>query len=149
VNCILNPTRHLRDLWSVVLKIRAIYETENLRAAAELLGISTPVYGSPTGIKSLDGWPDDIPRKLVYRLEMLEATLEICRLGLAAIFCPEFVAALQNKMLRPEFCLHQVPLPSGFSPLKRTVYIVKRKSDMEDSRVKKLAKVIRTQCALR
>src|SRR5262249_33209923 len=34
----------------------------------------TPVHGSPTGITSLDGWPDDVPRDVPYRLEMLEAT---------------------------------------------------------------------------
>ena len=56
----------------------------------------TAVSGSPTGITSLDGWPSDIPRFVKYRFELLETGLETTRLGLSAIFCPDFVVPLQN-----------------------------------------------------
>ena len=107
----------------------------------------TPVLGSPTGITSVDGWPDDVPRRLMYQLEMLEATLEVCRLGLAAIFAPDFVVSLQNRNLNPECRLYPVPMAKGLTPLKRIVYLVKRKSDNEDANSKKLAKALRLVCS--
>ena len=106
----------------------------------------TPVKGSPTGITSLDGWPAEIPRKLTYQLEMLEATLEVCRLGLAAIFAPEFVVAMQNQLLAPANRLRAIPLPEGMKPLRRDVYITKRRNETRERTVRKLARALRVAC---
>lgn len=104
---------------------------------------TTSVTGSPTGITSLDGWPEDFPRKILYRFELLETALVGARLGLAAIFCPKFIVPLQNRLVKTEFQLIELGLPPGMQPVRRSVFIVKRKTDPESAEIKSLARALR------
>lgn len=108
----------------------------------------SPVEGSPNKVRGLDGWPDDaFPRNILYRVQMLETALGLCRKGLAFAYIPKFVARLNNDLVRPEFHLREFPLPQRFPKKKDHVYLVKRKSDREGAIAKKLAAVIRQQCS--
>jgi len=106
----------------------------------------TPVPQSPSGISNFDGWPSDIPRNLVFEIEILEATLELCRLGLAAVFTYDYVVRIQNEMLQNSFKLKALAFPKGMSELKRPVYIIKRRVDAESPALKKLARALRQIC---
>lgn len=103
----------------------------------------TTISGSPTGHTNLDGWPSDIPRKIVYQFELMETALETCRQGLSAIFIPEFVIPLHNELMKEENRLELVPPPPGMSPVKRTIYLVQRQGDPEDKTAKTIARAIR------
>ncbi len=106
-----------------------------------------PIQGTPTGMKGLDGWPDDLlARKVVYKVDMMESGLAFARQGLAAIFLPHFVARSMNLTLKPEFKLNELPYPPKIKPVKRTVYLVKRNNQVETSLLRNLAKLIRSEC---
>jgi DNA-binding transcriptional LysR family regulator len=107
---------------------------------------TTPVPQSPSGVTNFDGWPSKISRNLVYELEMLEATLELCRKGLVAVFTYDYIVRLQNEKLKPEFKLQALPFPTGMSELQRHVYIIKRRTDPESLALKKLARALRQIC---
>lgn len=99
----------------------------------------------PTGIKGLDGWPDDkFPRRIKFRVDLMETALSFARNGLCAIFIPNFIAKLHNELVKEEFQLVKKKLPTHMKEVKRSVYIVKRDSTVEDAVVKKLAKYLRS-----
>ncbi|MEM7646915.1 MAG: LysR family transcriptional regulator, partial [Pseudomonadota bacterium] len=59
---------------------------------------NTPVEGTPTKAKGLDGWPDNtIPRKSSYQVTMLESALQLCGLGLCVGYFPDFIVQLYNQ----------------------------------------------------
>ena len=65
-----------------------------------------PLFGSPSRVRGLDGWPDDAyPRKIKYQVTLLESALELVRRGRAAGFFPCFVAELHNAVVKEEFRL--------------------------------------------
>jgi len=110
------------------------------------LPFSVPVTkfpGSPSGIRTLDNWPASIPRKVLYEFELLETALETCRKGLSVIYCPTFIAQLQNKT-----SIHQFEEIRGrnIKSTLRKVYLVKRKTTPEISDAKKIAKSLRLLC---
>lgn len=103
-----------------------------------------PVEGAPTGIKGLDGWPDDkVKREIRFRVDLMETAISLARSGHCAVFIPTFVAKLHNELVKDEFQLVKKPLPTGMKPVKRKVFIVKRESTVEDEKIKKLAKYLR------
>jgi hypothetical protein len=56
---------------------------------------------------------------------------------------------LQNQFLREEFHLESLPQQSKSPVIKRDIFIVKRKSDVESLPIKKIAKRIRLLCSQR
>lgn len=106
-----------------------------------------PIQGTPTGIKGLDGWPDDLlARNVVYKVDMMESGLAFARQGLAAIFIPHFVARSMNLNLKNEYKLQQIPYPQKMKSIKRNVYLVKRSNQVESTLLRNLAKLIRSEC---
>jgi DNA-binding transcriptional LysR family regulator len=104
----------------------------------------SPIQGAPTRMKGLDGWPDDsYPRKIRYRVTLMESALEICRQGLAAGYFPLFVVEEHNRRVAPEFRLTRRPSIYPGRVCKTDVYLAKRKSTPENSTLRELAKVIR------
>lgn len=106
----------------------------------------TPVEGSPTKVVGLDGWPDDqFPRNIFYKVTMMESAFELCRMGKALGFFPQFVVDLHNSKVKDAFQFHpyqgEIPLKSQY--LEQPVYLIKRKTDLEDKRIKQLAKALR------
>lgn len=107
-----------------------------------------PIEGSPNKVRGLDGWPDDaFPRRILYRVGMLETALGICRRGLAVAYIPKFIAKMHNEIVKPEFALDEKPMPQKFTTRKEYVYLVKRKTDLEDEMAKKLGSAIRKLCS--
>jgi DNA-binding transcriptional LysR family regulator len=104
----------------------------------------TPVTGSPDRVRGLDGWPDHLRRRNIrYRVTLMESALELCRQGLAVAFLPRFVVRAHNAKLKPEYRLEPIEIPAGASLGKQAVYLIKRKTDVEDVPMKKLARAIR------
>lgn len=104
----------------------------------------SPVHGTPTRVRGLDGWPDDrIPRRVVYRVTLLESALALLREGLAAAYLPRFIARLHNETVREERQLAPLPLPSGLSAHRHGVYLVRRRGEEESRLVKKIALALR------
>jgi DNA-binding transcriptional LysR family regulator len=109
----------------------------------------TPVEGSPNKVRGLDGWPDDaFPRRILYRVGMLETALGICRRGLGVVYMPKFIVKLHNEVVKPEFSLDEKPMPKRFPARKEYVYLVKRKTDIEDELAKKLGAALRKLCSV-
>lgn len=103
-----------------------------------------PVEGAPTGIKGLDSWPDHkVKREIRFRVDLMETAISLARSGHCAVFIPTFVARMHNELVKDEFQLVKKPLPSAMKAVKRKVYIIKRESTLEDSKLKKLAKYLR------
>lgn len=107
----------------------------------------TPIEGSPNKVRGLDGWPDDaFPRRILYRVGMMETALGICRRGKAVAYLPKFVARLHNEIVKPEFTLAEIPIPRKFPIQKTYVYLIKRKTDFENHVAKRLAATVRKYC---
>lgn len=106
-----------------------------------------PLFGSPSRIRGLDGWPDDAyPRKIQYRVTLLESALELCRQGNAAGYFPSFVVDAHNEQVKSEYQLTRRSSPYKGRVCRTDVFLVKRKSDVENRHMKLLAKAIRMAC---
>lgn len=107
----------------------------------------SPIYGTPSRVRGLDGWPDDAYlRNVRYQVTLLESALELCREGKAAGYFPKFIADIHNEQVKEGFQLVRRSSPYKGRVCKTDVFLVKRKSDHESSRMKQLAKVIRLVC---
>ena len=103
-----------------------------------------PVEGAPTKVTGLDGWPDHkIPRKISYRVTLMESALELCRRGHAVAYMPSFVVDAHNEMLLAEYRLHEIPSPIPMKERLQPVYLVHR-ANHEDSKLhRQIAKALR------
>ncbi len=129
-----------------IFGLRGKYDDFSERETPFVIPI-TPIEGSPNKVRGLDGWPDDaFPRRVLYKVGMLEAALGICRRGLAVAYIPKFIARLHNEIVKSEFHLEEKPLPKKFPVRREYVYLVKRKTDLEDQLAKKFGSAIRTVC---
>jgi DNA-binding transcriptional LysR family regulator len=101
------------------------------------------VEGTPNKVRGLDGWPDDrIPRRIRYRVTLMETAMALARQGCAGAYLPHFVVERHNRLVKPEFVLHEVPSPLKVAP-GQPVYAIKRKSDEESASFKALCRVLR------
>lgn len=104
-----------------------------------------PVEGGLTGVKGLDSWPDHkIKREIRFRVDLMETAVSLARNGHCAVFLPTFVARLHNELMKDEYHLVKKATPPKMKTIRRKVYIVKRESTLEDSKVKKLAAYLRS-----
>jgi DNA-binding transcriptional LysR family regulator len=110
-----------------------------------------PVQGSPNRVRGLDGWPDDrLPRLVRYRVTLMETALELCRKGLAVAYLPRFVVALHNAQVRPAFALDELPGPHQNEKASlQTVYVVRRKADVDRREAGLVARAVRAYCRTR
>jgi DNA-binding transcriptional LysR family regulator len=99
------------------------------------LPFATPsrlVSGSPVDTLGLDGWPyERVARRVRYRLALLESGLEAVRRGLCAVFIPDFIARLHNRVVAPRYRLVRRPLPRGMAPVQQSVVLVRRAGEPE------------------
>jgi DNA-binding transcriptional LysR family regulator len=106
-----------------------------------------PLFGAPSRVRGLDGWPDDAyPRRAKYKVTLMESALELCRRGKAAGYFPCFVVDLHNAEVKDEFRLVRRPSPYKGRVCKTDVFLVKRRSDLENSTMKQLARAVRLLC---
>jgi DNA-binding transcriptional LysR family regulator len=106
----------------------------------------TLISKNPSGETQLDGWPANKIRRVLFQCEALETGLALARTGHAAIYCPHFIAMIQNKTQKKEFHLSEIVPPSGFKTKVGSIYFVKRKTDPESAIVKKLITQLRLLC---
>ncbi|MGE3262116.1 MAG: LysR family transcriptional regulator [Bacteriovoracia bacterium] len=106
-----------------------------------------PIFGTPSRVRGLDGWPDDAyPRNIKYKVTLLESALELCRQGKAAGYFPCFVIEAHNAQVKEEFRLVRRSSPYKGRVCRTDVFVVKRKSDVENRVMKQLAKAVRIAC---
>jgi DNA-binding transcriptional LysR family regulator len=106
-----------------------------------------PLQTIPTKVRGLDGWPEDAyRRKVLHQVTLMESALELCRQGRVAGYFPVFVVEEHNRRVRQEFRLERKKSPYSDRVCKADVFLVKRKSDEENSTVRELAKAIRLVC---
>jgi len=105
---------------------------------------NTPVSGTPSKAKGLDGWPDHlIPRNIKYHVAMMETALDLCRRACCVGYFPQFVVDLHNKACHPKYKLDLLDPPKKLGKKKFDVYMIKRKSDLETSNFKKISRALR------
>jgi DNA-binding transcriptional LysR family regulator len=107
----------------------------------------SPISGTPSGAKGLDGWPDDEFQRFVkYRVDMMETGLALARTGNAVIFSADFVIRHHNVMLSKANQIEIIQPPKGFKKIRRKVFLVSRKTSLENTIMRRLAKLIRSEC---
>jgi DNA-binding transcriptional LysR family regulator len=103
-----------------------------------------PVDSMPSGVRGLDGWPDHTqPRTVAFRVEMMETAIQLCLRGVAVAFIPDIVATQVNLQNLKKFQLQELPLPRGMKPVYRDIYLLYRRTYVEDKTMRLLAKAIR------
>ncbi len=101
-----------------------------------------PAKGSVSRAIGLDGWPAEKPRKISYRVSMMETALALCKLNKAAGFFAEPVVALYNEHLQSSHKL--VPHLSRITGAENLeVFIITRAGEEETAAVKFIAKELR------
>ena len=106
-----------------------------------------PLEGAPSGVKGSDAWPETrFKRNAPYKVDLMATGLELTRLGLCAIFIPQFVAKLHNETMPAKFHLHALELPRAMPPVHRDVYLVRRDSTADSETIRKVAKALREIC---
>ncbi|MBL7554371.1 MAG: LysR family transcriptional regulator [Bdellovibrionaceae bacterium] len=107
----------------------------------------TPLESVPSGAKGLDGWPyEQIDRKVIHSVDMMESGLALVRNGSCAIFLPLFVAHIHNKTVKEEYILEEKLMPKSIKPTYRDVFLALRIGSAEDQSIKRISKLIRKIC---
>ena len=91
-----------------------------------------PDRGTPYRLRGLDAWPDEVPRRVRYRVTLLASALDLCRRGLAVAYLPSFLVRLHNRQVRrrcPLGRLGSLPLPGGDATAQ--VFLLRRRGDLE------------------
>lgn len=119
------------------------------RPTAELPFVipNTELKHNPLSIKTKDGWPSQLPRKVAYGASTLALALRIVDSGAAAVLMPKFVAGSLNsrreaKCRLREHHSHAKELMS----LSREVFLLKKRNAEESRAMKICAKIIRLNC---
>jgi DNA-binding transcriptional LysR family regulator len=102
-----------------------------------------PEHAPPTKAKGLDGWPDyRIPRRIHYKVTLLETALSMVAAGQCIGYFPAFVVELYNSMRTKPLLLEldsfKIKEPN------QDVFLVKRISEEETLSMKRVAKLLRT-----
>jgi len=104
----------------------------------------TPLQGTPTGVRGLDGWPEHLfERRIQYRVDMMQSAIQLCRHGRAVSFLPEFIVQLFNEEVLPEFHLSEIALPSEVGSVYRDVFLIQKKGAEESRVMREIAKALR------
>lgn len=105
------------------------------------------IKNNPLSIKSRDGWPSDIQRKIAFGSNTLAMALQITDAGNSACFIPRFVAKQLNidRLANMQLQEYQVK-KSEFRSATRDIYLVKKKTAEESKEMKIVSKIVRKIC---
>lgn len=108
---------------------------------------TTPISINSQDFENLDLWPGNSERQIKFRFELLETALQTARLGISVLHCPEFIVKLQNRMVREEFQLVELPYPKKMTKVIQTkMFLVGKKGNpLVVGAEKKLAKFVRLE----
>lgn len=96
---------------------------------------------SPTG---LDGWPQSrVPRRVKYRVTLLQTGLELAARGLAMFAIPPFLVALHNAGVPRSRRLVRFPSPPRLGRIFFDVQLICREEDRDAPRTKGLVATLR------
>lgn len=105
------------------------------------------IKNNPLSIKSRDGWPIEIKRKIAFGSSTLSMALEIAESGDAVIFIPQFVIRQLNLRRAPNTQWMEYEIKkSDFKNAARDIYLVKRKNVEESKEMKIVSKIVRKFC---
>ena len=105
------------------------------------------IKNNPLSIKSRDGWPVGIKRKIAFGSNTLSMALEIAESGNAVIFIPQFSIRQLNLRRIPNAQWIEYEIKkSDFQNAARDIYLIKRKNVEESKEMKVVAKVVRKLC---
>jgi DNA-binding transcriptional LysR family regulator len=99
-----------------------------------------PMEGTPSKVLGLDGWPDHfIPRKVEFRVSMMESALELCRAGSAVAYLPKFMVRLHNRQTKLEYCLKELKCshPKLLKHRLQSVFLIRRKG-MDELKIERM-----------
>ncbi|MBY0416141.1 MAG: LysR family transcriptional regulator substrate-binding protein, partial [Bdellovibrionales bacterium] len=131
------------DIQMGVFGIKTLFTKKDFKNLPFVIPVR-PIASAPTKARGLDGWPDDkVFRQIFYRVTLMESALEMCRQGLAVAYLPSFIVKLHNLRVKKEYQLNALAQPLKLNERKQSVYLVKRKGDIEDQIDKKLARALR------
>jgi DNA-binding transcriptional LysR family regulator len=104
----------------------------------------SPVEGAPSKVVGIDGWPDHkFPRKIAYRVALMESALELCRQGQCVAYLPSFVVEIHNQMVLPEHRLQEFSSPIPAKERMQPVYLIHRSQSSETKLHRLVAKALR------
>jgi molybdate transport repressor ModE-like protein len=96
--------------------------------------------------RAADGWPDDQPRSIRYRVGAMESAVELCRRDRAVAYLPAFVVALHNQQAGTDAQLATRDVPGG-APVD--VHVVHRSDEPDVELVHRIASATGRIIALR
>lgn len=106
-----------------------------------------PIYGSPTGVRGLDGWPDSAyPRKIKYQVSLMETALELVRQGRAAAMLPLYIVEAHNRKYASRYQLERRLSPYAARKCTADIFLLQRVSMPDTQEAKQLAKAVRLFC---
>jgi DNA-binding transcriptional LysR family regulator len=95
--------------------------------------------------KILDGWPDNLPRKIRFSVIQMEPAMALAREGFAAIYLPRFVVERHNEWVAERFRLSEVQV-EGLEEASLSIYAIKHKDAAETKLFKSICRVLRKIC---
>lgn len=106
----------------------------------------TPLKINSLSHTSLDMWPQANSRMIKYEFELLETALQVSRVGLSVLHCPDFIARLHNKHIAVEHKLVRLSFPDGRSSAKKIkIFLIVKKGDSNKNSIEgKVAKFLRS-----
>ncbi len=100
--------------------------------------------GTPSKVMGLDGWPDHkYPRNVQYRVTLMESALELCRLGKAVAYLPDFIVTIHNQVVRKDFELKEFECAIPKKDRYQSVFLVYSHTMGETPFLRTLAKALR------
>lgn len=100
--------------------------------------------GTPSKVIGLDGWPDHkFKRTIKYKVALMESALQLCRMGNAVAYLPEFVVNLHNENQVLEKRLVEFPNQVILKDRYQSVYLVQKKNADETVLYRQIAKSLR------
>ncbi len=118
-----------------------------LKTSFDSLPFVVPIdeaLGSPIKARAIDGFPDDkIQRLIKNRVTLMETGLQLCGLGENVGYFPHFIVQAYNKNRTENVQLHSLPNPENLNRKSFDIFLIKRKTDMETSHFKKVARQLR------
>lgn len=100
-----------------------------------------------TTYNSLDMWPDaQKSRTIKYGFELLESALQVGRLGLSVIHCPDFIAIIHNRYVTSKYQFERLPYPESVKKIRpiRAYLVFKKGAELDKYLEGKLAKFFRS-----
>jgi molybdate transport repressor ModE-like protein len=108
-------------------------------ASLEELPFAVPgagVAGALVRQRSADGWPDEQPRTIRYRVGAMESAIELCRRDRAVAYLPAFVVELHNRHAAEGSKLATRPAPGS---ARMDVHVVHRADEPDVGLVHRIA----------